>query len=259
MSVLLLALILAIAIQIILFIPAFIFKTDKLTDLSYAITFILLAGLMLTVNNLTIGKIILFLMILVWALRLGIYLFVRIKKIKRDQRFDGIRENFIKFGGFWLMQGISVWIIMLACFLYFGSNSAKLNIFILVGFMVWLVGFLIESTADYQKFKFNNNIGNKGKWIDKGLWKYSRHPNYFGEILIWVGIYLFTFSSLSGINIFIGLISPLFVAFLLIFITGIPKLEKAADVKWGENSDYMNYKKRTSILILLPNKKNNSF
>jgi steroid 5-alpha reductase family enzyme len=193
-------------------------------------------------------------MILIWAMRLGGYLFIRIRKIKRDKRFDGIRENFIKFGGFWLMQGISVWIILLASSIYFGLDSVKLNILTFIGFVVWLTGFLIETISDYQKFKFNQNPENKGKWIESGLWKYSRHANYFGEIIIWIGIYLFVLSSVSGINILIALISPLYIIFLLFFVTGIPKLEKAADFKWGKDIDYINYKKRTSILILLPPK-----
>jgi steroid 5-alpha reductase family enzyme len=119
----------------------------------------------------------------------------------------------------------------------------------LVGILVWIVGFFFESVADQQKYLFKKSLGNKGKWIASGLWKYSRHPNYFGEILCWVGIYIFTTSALSGYSLLVGLISPLFIAGLLIFVTGIPPLERYADKTWGKNKDYLEYKRRTSVLV----------
>jgi steroid 5-alpha reductase family enzyme len=236
------------AIQVILFIPAFLFRTDKLTDLSYGITFIILSFLALLLSEFDPAKLILFIMILLWALRLIIYLFVRIVKIKKDKRFDAIRNNPLKFFGFWFFQGISVWLILISSILFMDSAS-KTGILTFIGIAIWGIGLAIETIADLQKFFFIINPKNKGKFISKGLWAYSRHPNYFGEILVWVGIYLFAFSSLMGLDRLFGLISPLYITILLLFVSGIPLLEKRADKRWGDDPDYQKYKRKTSILI----------
>jgi steroid 5-alpha reductase family enzyme len=249
MSFILLSLILVVGLQILLFIPAFIFKTDKLTDLSYGFSFIIVAGGAFLLNPILWPKIILLTLISIWGLRLGIYLFIRIHKMKKDKRFDGIRENFGKFLSFWLLQGISVWAISLSSLLFFGLEKVSFNFFSIIGIIAWAFGLGVETIADWQKYKFINNPSNKGQWIEEGLWYYSRHPNYFGEILHWVGIYIFTLSSLKGINIYLALISPLFISVIILFVTGLPKLEKYADNKWGEDLEYQKYKKRTSILV----------
>lgn len=246
----------AIGIQILFFIPAFLFKTDKLTDFSYGITFIVLSFTSFFMGEQKQGQLILLLFILIWAIRLVSYLFIRIRKIKKDQRFDQIRGNFLKFLKFWIGQGFTVWVILIPSLFYFNLFDAKQNIWWLIGGIIFISGFLIESIADYQKYKFINNPKNKDKWISSGLWYYSRHPNYFGEILIWTGIYIFTLGSLSLIKSLIGLISPLFITIILLFVTGVPILEKKSDQKWGDNKDYLNYKKRTNKIIINPFKKN---
>ena len=236
-------------IQAIMFIPAFFFQTDKLTDLSYSITFIILSLILLYSNNITLPKIILILMIITWATRLGSFLFMRIRKIKRDKRFDKMRNSFIKFGGFWVLQGFTVCMIMMSSILFLNSESNIFNNYSIIGIIVWIIGLSIETISDNQKYAFKQDKKNKGKWIESGLWKYSRHPNYFGEILNWIGIYIFTLSNLSGINILIALISPAFISFMLFFISGIPILERNADKKWGKIKSYKEYKENTSILI----------
>jgi steroid 5-alpha reductase family enzyme len=246
MNPLLLGFIVAMAIQYIMFMPAFFFKTDKLTDMSYGLSFIILA--LLSLKDFSLPKIILASMITAWGLRLSIFLFIRIRKINRDKRFDGVRENFFNFFGFWTLQGVSVFMIMICSLLFFDSD-ASFSLLSLIGFIIWLSGLMIEAIADYQKFTFTNKPENKGKWISSGLWKYSRHPNYFGEILCWIGIYIYSYSSLLGINTFLGLISPVFIAFLLIFVSGIPILEKQAEKKWGDDEKYLEYKKKTAVLI----------
>lgn len=252
----------SILIQIMMFIPAFLLKTDKLTDFSYGLSFIILSIVAFISSTAkqagssasTAGKAILLAMIILWALRLGIYLVVRIRKIKKDNRFDGIRESFFKFLQFWILQGISVWVILIPSLLYFNSQ-AYLGILSLAGFIVWASGLCIEAVADMQKYRFSNNPKNKGKWIDSGLWRYSRHPNYFGEILCWIGIFIFTLNSLAAVQRLIALIGPVFISSLLIFVTGIPKLEKSADNKWGKDKAYIEYKRNTSVLVMLPRKK----
>jgi len=230
-----------------MFLFAYKFKTDKLTDISYALTFIFLALLSFFTKEFSNFKLILLLMLLLWAFRIGIFLFIRIGKIKKDRRFDGIRENFFKFFMFWFLQGITVWIVLLPSLMFFNSGT-QISLITWIGFAVWFIGLAIETLSDLQKYQFNKN-NKKQKWISTGLWKYSRHPNYFGEILCWVGIYFFTFSSLSTIQKIFSINSPLFISILLIFITGLPKLEKYADKKWGKLKEYQKYKKKTSILI----------
>ncbi|MBN2052571.1 DUF1295 domain-containing protein [Candidatus Woesearchaeota archaeon] len=251
MNELLLTFLISLGIQIVLFIPAFIFRTDKLTDLSYGLTFILLAWIVFLKNSFSPLKLLLVIMITLWGMRLAGYLVIRILKTKKDKRFDGIRESFPRFFSFWVLQGVSVWIIMLSTLLFL-NNTTVYSGLTLIGIIVWIIGISIEATADQQKYAFKSKPENKGKWISSGLWKYSRHPNYFGEISCWLGIYLLTFSSLPGIYKLLALASPLYIAFILIFVTGLPKLEKYADEKWGGNKDYQAYKRRTSILIILP-------
>jgi len=239
-------LLIAILINIIMFIPAYKFKTDKLTDLSYSLSFIILVLIALVFNGFSFLNLFLGIIIIVWALRLGTFLFIRIRKLKKDKRFDGIRENFFSFLKFWVLQGLAVWVILIPSLIFFYSDQKKV---FFLGFIIWLIGLIIESIADIQKFIFKQNNVNKNKFINKGLWKYSRHPNYFGEILCWLGIYVFVFTSFTIIEKSVALISPLFISVLLIFGTGIPQLEKYADKKWGNTKAYKEYKRKTSILI----------
>lgn len=230
----------SLAINILLFIPAFWFQTDKLTDFSYSLTFIILILLSLIMNGLNPLNIILSLLIIVWALRLGTFLVIRIWKSKKDKRFDGIRERFSSFIKFWLLQALAVWIILIPTLFFMQSPT---EIFV-PGLAIWLIGVLIETIADYQKYQFSRK--NPGKLYTDGLWKYSRHPNYFGEILCWIGIYLMVIPSLQISEIIVSLASPLFIAVTLIFITGIPPIEEFAKKNWKE---YEDYKKKTSMLI----------
>ena len=244
----------SLGIQIALFIPAFFFRTDKLTDLSYGLTFILLTWIVFLKNAYSPLKLLLAIMITLWGLRLAGYLFARILKTKRDKRFDGIRESFPRFFSFWVLQGVSVWIILLSTIIFLNNVSICATL-TGIGAVVWVIGISIEATSDQQKYAFGRQAENKGKWIHAGLWKYSRHPNYFGEITCWLGIYLLAFSSLPGIYKLLALVSPLYIAFLIVFVSGLPKLEKQADEKWGSDRDYQDYKKRTSILVPWPPRK----
>ena len=122
------------------------------------------------------------------------------------------------------------------------------DVFLYIGIVAWLTGFLFEVIADQQKRVFNSNPDNKGKFIDSGLWSISRHPNYFGEIILWYGIAIITFPSLEGWQ-YITLISPIFVTLLLTKVSGLNLLEERADKKWGELEDYKEYEKNTSLLI----------
>lgn len=246
---LLTAAIIAIGLNLLLFIPAFIFKTDKLTDLSYALSFLIVGIVLFGMSSQLSAHLILLIMIFLWSLRLGTYLFIRIRKIKKDKRFDGMRESFPRFLRFWLLQGISVFVILIPSAYFFATETVTFTTLSFVGLVVWALGLLVEAFADYQKYTFINKEENKGKWIDTGLWKYSQHPNYFGEISVWIGVYLFVLPALSGVSVFIALISPLFIITLLLFISGIPLLDKGALKRWGDNPGYLAYRERTSKLI----------
>lgn len=241
-------LLLALILQIVLFIPAYILRTDKLTDFAYGLTFILISLFYLFFNDSNILKYVLTFMIIAWALRLSIYLVIRIKKIGRDTRFDEIRKDPVRFGKFWIFQGILAWIITLPVVFFLQTSLVKFNFLVVLGFFVWLAGLLIEAIADYQKFVFKNNKMNKNKWIDSGLWRYSRHPNYFGEMLIWIGVYIFAVSSIS--QWLIALVGPISIILILRFISGVPPLEKKYNEKFGKNKDYQKYVKETNLLIL---------
>jgi steroid 5-alpha reductase family enzyme len=240
----------ALGINLAMFFIAFRFQTDKLTDISYALTFIVLVLVILfTTNWQSSMKVAAVGMVCLWAIRLGGFLLYRVHKSGKDSRFNALRSDFKKFLQFWVLQGISVWVILLPTLLLLSGQHTLAGPLTIIGVWIWAAGLVIEATADLQKYRFTSNSANKNKWIDQGIWKYSRHPNYFGEILVWVGMYLLAASSLSIPLTVIGIVSPLFVISLLLFVSGIPKLEQSADRRWGDNKDYREYKRRTSILI----------
>ena len=205
--------------------------------------------------TITTPAILVALLVSIWAFRLGAYLLIRIQKLGRDDRFDTMRSNFVKFAGFWLLQGLTVWVVLLPSMLFIINETVAVSPLVVIGAAVWLVGLLAESFADWQLYTFITNAANKGRWIQRGLWRYSRHPNYFGEITVWVGVYLIALSGLSGASIIIALLGPAYIAGLLLFVSGIPTSEKSADKRWGNDKQYQDYKRRTSVLIPLPPKK----
>lgn len=255
MDIVLTSLVVSFVINMAMFAVAFKKQSDKLTDISYAVSFAVIAIYAFSqVGQKQAFHILLTGMVLVWAVRLGTFLLLRVLKVGKDSRFDEIRSDFRKFFNFWAGQALAAWVLLLPMIMSFGKESVALNTLVWVGFAVWAIGFTLEFTADLQKRRFSVNPKNKGKWIESGVWKYSRHPNYFGEILVWTGVYIYTVSMLSAWQAVVALASPLFISYLLIFVSGIPPLEKGADARWGTNPKYKAYKKRTSILIPLPNK-----
>jgi steroid 5-alpha reductase family enzyme len=236
------------------FIIAFKYKSDKLTDISYALSFITIGVFdLIRAKHINAYTIVGLVLVWKWALRIGTYLLIRVIKNKKDKRFDGVRENFKKFANFWFGQAIAAWVLMIPMS-FSVRHVSSIKVLAVIGIVVWAIAFIIESLADYQKSQFKKDSSNKGKWIDNGIWHYSRHPNYFGEILVWIGIYIYTFSANTTSERLIGLASPIFIALLLIFVSGIPPLEQSADKKWGDDPEYKRYKARTSIMIPFRNK-----
>lgn len=241
---------LAFLIQWLVFIPAYIFQTEKFFDLTGSLTYIsVITGAVIFSEGVDGRSILLAALVVIWAIRLGSFLFGRIKKAGKDDRFDEIKPSFIRFLNVWTIQGLWVTFTMAAALVAITTTTRKeLDLFAIVGFLIWVFGFAIEVIADSQKSRFSANPDNKGKFIQTGLWSISRHPNYFGEIVLWIGVAVIALPILQGWQ-WVALISPVFVAFLLTRVSGIPLLENKADKKWGGQEDYESYKKRTPILI----------
>jgi steroid 5-alpha reductase family enzyme len=237
-------------IQWLVFIPSYLFQTEKYFDLTGSLTYISVITLALVFSIGADGRsILLWALVVIWAARLGTFLFRRIKKAGKDDRFDELKPSFIRFLNVWTIQGLWISFTMAAALVAITtSNRKELDLFALVGFLVWAFGFSIEVIADSQKSRFSANPDNKGKFIQTGLWSRSRHPNYFGEIVLWIGVAVIAIPVLQGWQ-WIALISPVFVTLLLTRVSGVPLLEKKADIKWGGQEDYESYKKRTPVLI----------
>jgi len=241
---------LAFVIQWLVFIPSFLFQTEKLFDITGSITYISVTLIAVVLNpKVDARSLILMIMVIIWAGRLGTFLVRRIHKAGKDQRFDDIKPHFFRFLNTWTLQGLWVTFTLAAALVVFTTPLKKdLSWFAYIGILIWLVGFTFESVADLQKNRFRAKPENKGKFIHTGLWSISRHPNYFGEIVIWIGVAVIALPVLRGWQ-WITLISPVFVALLLIKISGIPKLEQYADKKWGGQEDYEDYTKKTPVLV----------
>ena len=194
------------------------------------------------------------LLVIIWAVRLGSFLFLRVRKDGGDGRFDIMKTKFWWFLMTWNIQGMWVFLSLAAGLAAMTSNQKlEADIFLLIGLVIWITGFAIEVIADTQKSKFRSYPENKDKFISTGIWSWSRHPNYFGEILLWIGITIIALPVLQGWQ-FITLISPIFIIFLLTQVSGVRLLELRGKKKWGDNEEYQRYIQSTSVLIPLPPK-----
>ncbi len=244
---------LAFVIQWLAFVPAAIKRTEHFYDLVGSLTYLSVIGLTLwAVNNPSPRALLIGGLCAIWALRLGSFLFLRIQQAGSDSRFDEIKQSAPRFFSAWTLQGL--WVFLTLCAALAAMTSAaqpKMGAVAIVGLIVWIVGFLIETIADRQKSAFKKNPDNKGQFIRSGLWAWSRHPNYFGEIVLWIGIAIIALPTLNGWQ-YVTLISPLFVTLLLTKASGVPLLEKKADERWGGQADYEAYKANTPVLVLRP-------
>ncbi len=241
---------LAFLIQWLAFIPAYLLQTEKFFDLTGSITYISVILIAIFFSpGVDVRSILLAVLVGIWAIRLGTFLFGRIQKAGKDDRFDEIKPSFIRFLNVWTIQGLWVTFTVAAALVAITTSYRKeLDLFAIIGFLVWVFGFTFEVVADSQKSRFSANPDNKGKFIQTGLWSRSRHPNYFGEIVLWLGVALIAVPVLQGWQ-WVALISPIFVTLLLTRVSGVPLLEKKADKKWGGQQDYEAYKKKTPVLI----------
>ena len=245
------AVLIAFLIQWALFIPAYIFQTEKFYDLSGSLTYISVVSFCFYSNyessRINLGNIIISSLIIMWAVRLGSFLFIRIKKAGEDIRFREIKKSPSRFFMTWTLQGM--WVSLCsACALAGIANGIEINSYFYIGIIVFIIGFTAEIIADNQKSKFRKDPNNRDKFISSGLWKHSRHPNYLGEITLWLGISIISFSSLAGWQL-ITLISPIFTYLLLVYVSGIRILDYNGNKKWGHLDSYKDYRKNTPRLI----------
>jgi len=247
---------LAFAIQWLAFIPAFALKTEKFYDLTGSLTYLSVIALALALSPARDARAwLLAAMVAVWAVRLGSFLFLRIRAAGEDRRFRDIKTSFSRFLIAWTLQALWIAFSLAAALAAITTRlRLELDLLSLVGFLVWLFGFSLQIVADRQKNRFNADPDQKGKFIRSGLWAWSRHPNYFGEIVLWVGVLLVAAPVLRGWQ-WVALISPVFVTLLLTRISGVPMLEARADEKWGGQPEYETYKANTPVLLLRPPKK----
>jgi steroid 5-alpha reductase family enzyme len=226
----------------------FTMQSDKLTDLIYSVSFFILTIILWWTSADSFVHHLMFAMITLWSARLGFYLFQRIHTMKKDDRFDKMRKRFTAISGFWILQALSILILVIPVIILFEKASIQFHYLHFIGANIWLLGFLLESIADYQKFTFRKQASNNGKFINQGLWKSVQHPNYLGEILCWLGVFLVVTPSLQGWE-WIAIVSPLWITCLLLFISGIPLLRKQSQKKYGHLKSYQDYQKNTSLLV----------
>jgi len=246
-------LVLIFVIQWIAYIPAFIFKTEKFYDLTGSLTYIAAISFALystnTSQSLDPGSLIIGAAIIVWAVRLGSFLFMRVHKDKKDGRFDTIKTSFSQFFMTWTLQGMWVFICSSAALIAIANpTGVPINIVFIIGLALFILGFVIEIIADNQKSAFRSIPDNKDIFINEGLWARSRHPNYFGEITLWTGITVMGISTFEGMN-YLALFSPIFSYLLLNYVSGVRMLEYRGHKKWGHLDAYKVYKESTPKLI----------
>ena len=249
-----------IGMQWIAWIPASIAKTERFYDLVGGSTYLIVVGFSLWAGSQSespsLRELIVSLLVVIWSLRLSSFLYFRIHRTGKDGRFDQLKTSPIRFLVPWTIQGLWVFLTMLVVIVINSQadSAPALGIWDAAGLSIWITGFSIEVIADNQKTAFNSDSRNQGKWIDSGLWSYSRHPNYLGEILLWTGIAIFGVSCFTGLER-VAWISPFFIYLLLTKVSGIPILDRRGLEKWGDDIEYQKYRENTPALFPRYNRK----
>jgi len=246
----------AFLIQWVVFVIAYMKKSERSYDLTGSLTYISITTLsVLAIPEIDDRAVLLLVLVVVWATRLGTFLFTRVYKQGKDDRFDEIKVSFPRFLLTWTLQGLWVTFTAAAALTAITTTTRReLGWVALIGIIIWAFGFFFELIADVQKSQFKANPENEGGFIHNGLWAWSRHPNYFGEIVLWIGVAVIALPVLRGWTL-LALVSPVWVILQLTLISGIPMLEKKADERWGGQEDYETYKRNTPILFPRPPKR----
>ena len=247
------AVLLAYVIHWIAYIPAYIFQTEKFYDLTGSVTYLSVVWFVFLSTyqsiSLNFGNLILVLLISIWTIRLGLFLFMRIHKAGEDKRFRTIKTSASQFFMTFTLSGLWVTLCSMCALVAISSpEGLVMNALTYVGIILFIIGFGIEIVADNQKTAFRSIESNKDSFITSGLWSKSRHPNYFGEVLLWFAIAVISYSSLEGLQL-ITLISPVFTYILLVYVSGVRMLEDMNDKKWADDEQYKSYKKNTPMLF----------
>ncbi len=247
------AAVLIFGIQVLVFLPSYWAQTEHFYDLTGGITYLSTMGYMAFRHQTIFGEwdlrsLVLTALIGIWAIRLSSFLFTRVKRVGKDGRFDTLKTSFTQFLLTWMLQGLWVFMCTYPALIALASPSKKENTFLAIGALVWVVGWIYEVIADRQKTAFNKDPKNTGKFINIGVWKQSRHPNYVGELVLWTGITIIAAPVYQGSQ-WVALITPVFVYWLLNKVSGVNLLEARADKKWGEDPAYQTYKKHTPIFF----------
>ena len=245
----------AFAVQWICFIPSWFLHSERFFDLVGSATYLTVSVVsLLAIPKIDTRSVLLGLLICLWGLRLGTFLFARVQAVGHDARFNLIKHKFAWFLMTWTVQGL--WVLITSSAALAAITSSKrsdFGIIGIIGIILWLTGFVIEIVADEQKRKFKLDPSKQNSFITDGLWGWSQHPNYFGEIVLWIGVSLVALPGLSSWQYF-TLISPIFVFILLTRISGLPMLNSAARKRWGDDPEFLAYKKSTPVLIPRPPK-----
>jgi steroid 5-alpha reductase family enzyme len=247
------AVLLAYVIHWIAYIPAYVFQTEKFYDLTGSVTYLSVVWFVFLSTyqsiSLNFGNLILVLLISIWTIRLGLFLFMRIHKAGEDKRFRTIKTSASQFFMTFTISGLWVTLCSMCALVAISSpEGLVMNALTYVGIILFIIGFGIEIVADNQKTAFRSIEANKDSFITSGLWSKSRHPNYFGEVLLWFAIAVISFSSLEGLQL-ITLISPIFTYILLVYVSGVRMLEDMNDKKWVDDENYKSYKENTPMLF----------
>ena len=246
--------VICIGMQWLAWIPASMAKTERFYDITGGLTFLAVVGFSLWAGAQSeapsLRELIVSLLVVIWSLRLSSFLYFRIHRTGKDGRFDRLKTSPIRFLVPWTIQGLWVFLTMIVVIVINSQadSAPALGIWDALGLSIWLLGFSIEVIADNQKTAFNSEPNNQGKWIESGLWAYSRHPNYLGEILLWTGIACFGIPCFTGLERF-AWISPVFIYLLLTKLSGIPILDKRALEKWSDDIEYQKYRENTPALF----------
>jgi len=244
---------LAFAVNWTVYVPSCIARSEKYFDFTGGLTYVLVTlTALLFAETRDARSCVVAMLVLIWAVRLAGFLFLRVKRQGKDSRFDEIKQRPLRFFLTWTLQGL--WVLLTAAAalaVITGTECQPMGIIACLGLIIWVTGFAIEVIADRQKSKFKADPANEGRFITTGLWAWSRHPNYFGEIVLWIGIAMMALPVLSGWR-YLTLISPVFVTLLLTKVSGIPIQEKQAEERWGDDPEYREYRRKTPVLIPRP-------